>query len=296
MYKLFKFASIVIPHLPGWCIPVLADVTGLLAFLIAIRARKQATSNMTHVLGKHVVETSAGRRQLRRTVIQMFQNNVRNYLDLFTIPYLSPETILSLVDVEGIEHLEQALALGKGVILFSAHFGPFNYLAQWISIKGYDLIIPVEHLKDERTLDLTLKLRNSQGVQFLPLGGNAPMRKIIKALRNNQIVLITADRAVEGDSVEKPFFGEPACLPVGPVSLSQHTGAALVGACGWHISRTRINGKFVPLTLALAEDERNNTDALMCALIKGLENYIQAYPGQWVMFSPVWISDFAKTL
>jgi len=296
MYKLFKFASIVIPHLPGWCIPVLADVTGLLAFLIAIRARKQATSNMTHVLGKHVVETSAGRRQLRRTVIQMFQNNVRNYLDLFTIPYLSPETILSLVDVEGIEHLEQALALGKGVILFSAHFGPFNYLAQWISIKGYDLIIPVEHLKDERTLDLTLKLRNSQGVQFLPLGGNAPMRKIIKALRNNQIVLITADRAVEGDSVEKPFFGEPACLPVGPVSLSQHTGAALVGACGWHISRSHINGKFVPLTLALAEDERNNTDALMCALIKGLENYIQAYPGQWVMFSPVWISDFAKTL
>jgi phosphatidylinositol dimannoside acyltransferase len=295
MYKLFKFASIIIPHLPGWCIPVLADVIGFLAFLIATRARKQATSNMTHVLGKHVVETSAGRRQLRRTVIQMFQNNVRNYLDLFAIPYLSPETILSLVDIEGIEHLEQALALGKGVILYSAHFGPFNYLAQWISIRGYDLIIPVEHLKDERTLDLTLKLRNSQGVQFLPLGGSAPMRKIIKALRNNQIVLITADRAVEGESVEKLFFGEPARLPIGPVSLSQRTGAALVGGCGWHISRTHMNGKFVPLTLALAEDEGNNTDTLMCALIKGLENYIQAYPGQWVMFSPVWISDFAKT-
>ena len=295
MYKLFKFASVIIPRLPRWLVSILADITGLAAFLIATKARKQATSNMIHVLGKDVVGSRAGRRRLRRTVIRMFQNNARNYLDLFTLPYISPEKILSVMDIEGIEYLEQALALGKGVILFSAHFGPFNYLAQWISIKGYHLIIPVEHLKDERTLDLTLKLRNSQGVQFLPLGGSAPMRTIIKALRNNQIVLITADRAVEGESVEKLFFGEPARLPSGPVALSQRTGAALVGACGWYTSRTRIAGKFVPLTLELSEDERKNTDTVMCALIQKLEMYIQPYPEQWVVFSPVWITDFAKT-
>jgi lauroyl/myristoyl acyltransferase len=295
MYKLFKLASVITPRLPGWLIPVLAEFTGLAAFLIATKARKQATSNAAHLLGKDVVESSAGRRRLRRTVIQMFQNNIRNYLDLFTLPYISPEKILNSMDIEGIEHLEQALALGKGVILFSAHFGPFNYLAQWISIKGYHMTIPVEYLKDERTLDLTLKLRNSQGVQFLPLGGSAPMRTIIKTLRNNHIVLITADRAVEGESVEKLFFGEPARLPIGPVALSQRTGAALVGACGWYISRTRIKGKFVPLTLELTEDERKNTDTVMCALIKRLENYIQPHPEQWMVFSPVWISDFAKT-
>jgi len=200
-----------------------------------------------------------------------------------------------MLDVEGIEYLEQALALGRGVILFSAHLGPFNYLAQWIAIKGYQLIIPVEHLKDERTLDLTVQLRNSKGVQFLPLGGSAPMRTILKALRSNRIVLITADRAVEGESVEKLFFGEPARLPIGPVSLAQRTGAALVGASGWHTSRSRIAGKFVPLTLELAENERNDTDIVMNALIKKLEAYIKPHAGQWVVFSPVWLSDFAKT-
>src|SRR6266568_8530775 len=271
MYKLFKFASIIIPRLPGWLIPVLADVTGLVAFLIAAKARKQATSNIIHVLGKEVVGSSAGRRRLRRTVIQMFQSNVRNYLDLFTLPFIPPEKILNLMDIEGIEHLEDALALGKGVILFSAHLGPFNYLAQWISIKGYHMIIPVEHLKDERTLDLTLKLRNSKGVQFVPLGGSAPMRTIIQALRNNQIVLITGDRVVQGESVEKPFFGAHARLPLGPVALSQRTGAPLVGAFGWHASRTFIDGEFVPLTLDLPEDERNNTDVLMDGLIARME-------------------------
>ena len=130
MYKLFKFASVIIPRLPRWLVSILADITGLAAFLIATKARKQATSNMIHVLGKEVVETSAGRRRLRHIVLQMFQNNVRNYMDLFTLPYIPPEKILNVMDIEGIEHLEDALALGKGVILFSAHLGPFNYLAQ----------------------------------------------------------------------------------------------------------------------------------------------------------------------
>ena len=51
------------------------------------------------------------------------------------------------------------------------------------------MIIPVEQLEDDRILDLTLKLRNSRGVQFVPLGGSVPLRIIIKALRNNQIVI-----------------------------------------------------------------------------------------------------------
>jgi lauroyl/myristoyl acyltransferase len=295
MYYLYTIASVVIPRLPRWFVSILADVTGLAAFLVATKARKQATINTIHVLGKEVVETNAGRRRLRRTVLRMFQSNVRNYIDLFILPYIRPEKILNSMDIEGVEHLEEALALGKGVILFSAHLGPFNYLAQWISIKGYHMTIPVERLQDERILDLTVKLRNSKGVQFVPLGGSAPMRTIIKALRNNQIVLITADRAVEGESVEKLFFGEPARLPIGPVSLSQRTGAALVGGCGWHASRTRIGGKFVPLTLELTEEERVNTDTVMCALIEKLEKYIKAHPEQWIVFSPVWISDSAKT-
>lgn len=295
MYKLFKFASIVIPRLPRWFVSVLVDVIGMMAFLVATKARKQATMNIIHVLGNDVVETSAGRRRLRRTVLRMFQTNVRNYMDLFILPYIPPEKILNSMDIEGVEHLEKALALGKGVILFSAHLGPFNYLAQWISIKGYHLTIPVERLQDTRILDLTVKLRNSIGVQFVPLGGSAPMRTIIKALRNNQIVLITADRAVEGESVEKLFFGEPARLPLGPVSLSQRTGAALVGGCGWQTSRSRLGGKFVPLTLELTEEEQINTDTVMCALIERLEKYIKAHPEQWIVFSPVWINDSAKT-
>ncbi len=222
----------------------------------------------------------------------MFQNSMRNYLEVFYLPYESPERLLRrMPDIRGIEHFEEALALGKGVILFSAHFGPFDYVSQWFSAKGYQLTIPVERLKDERMLKLMVSLRSSKGVHFVPLGGSAPMRAIVQALRNNQLVLITGDRAVQGESVEKPFFGAIARLPLGPVSLSLRTGASLVGAFSWHASRNEIKGEFVPLTLELPQEERKNPDAVMDGLIKRMERIIKAHPEQWVVFSPVWITD-----
>ena len=295
MYYLFRIASVVIPRLPHWFVIPLANMIGLLSWLVASRARKQVTANIIHVLGAKTLVTRAGRRQLRKTVRGIFQNSARNYLEVFFLPYMRPETMLRHLDVEGLEYLEAALALGKGVILFTAHLGPYNYLAQWLSIKSYQSIIPVEHLKDQRILDLMLKLRSSQGVHFIPLGGSAALRSIIQALRNNQIVVIVADRAIQGEGIEKPFFGEPARLPLGPVSLSQRTGAALVGAFGWYSSSRHLAGQFVPLSLQLTEEDRANTDTLMCGVIEWMERFIKAHPEQWVVFSPIWSSDFAPT-
>jgi phosphatidylinositol dimannoside acyltransferase len=295
MYNIFRIAAVVVPRLPRWLVPALANAFGFAAWLIARKARKQVTANMVHVLGPAVLSTRAGRGRLRRTVRGVFQNSPRNYLEMFSLPYTPPEWIASHMDIEGVEHLEAALALGRGVILFSAHFGPIDYLAQWFSARGYQMTIPVERLKDQRILDLITKLRSSQGIHFIPLGDSTAVRSIILALRNNQLVVIMADRAIEGESVEKPFFGEPARLPIGPVSLSQRTGAPLVGAFGWHASSKRVGGHFVPLSLELTEEERANPDTLMRALIERMEQYIKAHPEQWVVFAPIWATDLAKT-
>jgi lauroyl/myristoyl acyltransferase len=289
MYYFFRWAARVVPRMPRWLLRLLPDVIGLLAWLLAVSARRQATVNALHVLGPDVRQTVAGRRKLRRVVRDMFRYSMSNYLEAFISPYLTRQEILHRVYTEHNEYLEEALALGKGVILFSAHFGPFEYMTQWFAASGHPVVIPVENLKDERMLRLLIELRGSQGVKFVPLGGSAPMRTIIQTLRKNQIVLITADRAVEGESVVKDFFGAPARLPIGPVNLSIRTGAPLVGALGWQSSRRRISGEFIRLTLALSEEERKQPDVVEETLIKHLERIISAHPEQWVVFSPVWV-------
>ncbi|MHB8597545.1 MAG: lysophospholipid acyltransferase family protein [Ktedonobacteraceae bacterium] len=292
MYKLFRIVVIVCRRLPHWAIEPIGSLGGLLFWFVAKGARKQATENMVHVLGEQTVHTRQGRRRLRRTVQGIFQNSVRNYLQAFALPTTTAKTIVDTMQVAGEDHLKDALARGKGVILFSAHFGPFDYLSQWIAIKGYDLTIPVENLKDRRMLDLMLTLRRSHGVHFLPLGGSAPMRAILQALRNNKIVLITADRAVQGERVEMPFFGAPAALPTGPAALATRTGATVVGAFGWRTYRANgkhpIEGSFTPLSLALPEGQRTDMASVMRGIVDRMEQQIGAHPEQWVVFSPIW--------
>lgn len=294
MYRLYRFASIVVPRLPRSFIRVLSLLIGFLAWLFARGARKQATINMRHVPGAQIHSTPAGRRTLRRAVRKMFRYSARNYLEALYLPHLKREELLSRLTYRGgLEHLDAALAQGKGVVLLSIHSGPFEYIVQWFAFQNYALTIPVEHLKDERMFELALKLRGREGLQFVPLGGSAPLRSMMQALKKNQIVVLAMDRAVVGEKVEKPFFGAPASFPSGPISLALRTGATLMIGFGWYDSHNHMGGHLVPISLALNEDERCNPDKLLEKIIEVIEENIRARPEQWVMFSPIWIEERA---
>ena len=302
MYYLLRLAASLIPRLPRRLVSWLGVVVGFIAWLFAGKARRQADENMLHVLdsqdgqSREFLRTRAGRKRLRRVVRGMFRQNVSNYLNLFLLPSLKAETILQSMQVRGLEHLQQALAGGKGVIFFSAHLGPFDYLIQWLAIQGYEVTIPVEHLADRRVLELVLRLRRSKGIQYVPLGGSAALRAMLQTLRKNQIVMITADRAVQGESALVPFFGAPARLPLGIAELAQRTGAPVLGGFGWRSERReepRLVGEIVPVSSALPPEQRNQIEPLQQSIVSCMERFIGAHPDQWVVFAPVWAAEAA---
>ncbi len=289
MYYVFRVAATVVPWLPEWLTHPLGVAAGWIAWRVARNARQRAVKNMLHVLGPQMRETRAGRKRLRHTVQAMFQHNVLNTLAAFSLPTRSPEAILHDLHIEGVEHLDAALAHGKGVICFTAHLGPFDYLMQWLALRGYDVTIPVERLKDPRILDLMLRVRGIYGLHLLPLDGSTSIRPLVQQLRRNHIIGLTADRGIQGQTSAMAFFGAPACLPRGPVLLAQRTGAALVGAFGWRTSGGCINGYFFPLSLELAEEQRVTTTSLQRGIINRLEQVIGAHPEQWMAFEPIWM-------
>ena len=294
MYYLFRFATRIVPLIPRRLANTLASVLGYVAWLVAGKARRQATKNMVHVLGTKVQETYADRRRLRRTVQGMFVHNVRNYLDLFTLHSLSPEEVLHNIHLKGWEHFHAALSQGKGVIIFVPHKGPFDYITQYMGINGYNVTIPVEQLADQRMLNLMLDLRRSHGVHYLPLIGSTPMRTIMQQLRENNIVVIATDRAIQGQSVEAEFFGAPARLPIGPVKLAQRTGAALIGINCYRTPRGLAVGQWLPISSKMTDEQRASTESLMRAIIGNIEDIIRKHPEQWLAFTPIWLEDIKK--
>src|SRR4051794_7015274 len=124
MYALFRLAAWLVPRVPRWILRLLPDMLGPLVWLLSGKARRQATRNMVNVLGADIRKTAAGRRRLRRVVRAMFCSSLGNYLDAFLLPALKQDTILRYLTIDNEECLQEALKLGKGLILFTAHFGP----------------------------------------------------------------------------------------------------------------------------------------------------------------------------
>jgi lauroyl/myristoyl acyltransferase len=299
MYIVLRILAIVVPRLPRRLVMQMGALAGTVAWLLAFEPRKQATRNALRVLGSDVLRTHAGRRRLHRTVRGMFITNVRNYLENCALPAMSDEAVQESA-VTDKEHLDKMLALGKGAVLISAHFGPFDYISQCVQISGYPLTIPVESLRNRRLLRLMLAMRCSHGVQYVPLNGIsgasspssmssiATMRILLQQLHRNHLVLITVDQTVQGRSIEVPLFGEIAHLPAGPVQLALRAGAPLAAAFGWYDAHCVVHGAIIPISLALPPEQRSDADTLIRMIAMRLEQAFTSHPEQWIAFTSIW--------
>ena len=87
----------------------------------------QATSpQLRRVLAfnfRHVLGPDASEEEVQTVVRRACVNYIKAHYDLFRLSRLSNDEILAMTRVEGQELMHEALARGKGAIMFSAHFG-----------------------------------------------------------------------------------------------------------------------------------------------------------------------------
>src|SRR5580658_1355992 len=73
----------------------------------------------------------------RRIASQSLSNTMVRNLDGLLLLRPSPENILRCTGLDGIQHLESALAHGKGVILLAGHFCANRIALRYLASKGY---------------------------------------------------------------------------------------------------------------------------------------------------------------
>lgn len=285
LYYLLKTAATIIPKVPVplgylWC-----DVAGNLLYLLNRNARRNVLANLQRVLNTR----DPGK--VKPATRGVFRYTVKNYYDLFRLPGLSKKDVQALLDLKGVEHLDEALAKGKGVIFLSGHLGNFNLSAQILAVRGHRMTIVVEQLKSDGLQRLLEGLRESQGINFVPLGGNEA-RTIYKALRRNEVVGVMGDRDVAANGVPVSFFGETASLPAGPAALALRTGAPLITA----YTIRKPDGSSLgfiepPVELEDTGDFRRDIQAGTQRIAHRLERYIREAPEQWAVLQPIWSGE-----
>lgn len=147
--------------------------------------------------------------------------------------------LATLSEVQGLEHLQAALARGKGAIILLAHFTTLQIGARILNAR-----IPINVLYRPTKNAL---LAAVSGGSFARNARKAILRDdvrgMISALKRNEIVWYVPDQSYRKKGAAMvPFFGHPAATNVFTSRLAALTGAAVLyysterlpGARGWH--------------------------------------------------------------
>ncbi len=290
-YWLFRIGIIVIPRLPQRLVQRVALAIGWLLWALLPGPRRVVRENL-----RHVPRLAADPRALRRATRSVFGNSILNYIDFFRLPAISAAELDDYWKKEGLELLDAELARGRGCILISGHLGNFDYAMRHFADLGYKLTVTQEHLQPERLHQFVMQIRSHAGVTWAQVDSPSGLRQLFGALRRNEVVIMPADRDIQGHGELVPLFGAPARLPIGGVQLALRTGAGLLGVFPHRRGLAHGYGAVVPLPELTLAEQTAEPDALRRGLRrvgKLLEQQIEHDPEQWVIFQPIWEPESA---
>lgn len=144
----------------------------------------------------------------------------------------SDRRLHSLVTIEGLEYLQQAIDEGTGAILLSAHFSDLEMSGRLLSLFHPFAVMyrPHENPVIERAFRRNRELRFSAAI---PRG---EARQVIKALKQNQAVWYAPDQSYsDPNSTLAPFFGVPASTNLGTSRLAKVSGAPVLPFFGYRL-------------------------------------------------------------
>jgi KDO2-lipid IV(A) lauroyltransferase len=268
----------VLPWVPYRWLVSFTSFGAWITFRLLWRYRVRMEENVETALGATIL-SAADRKAL---VWKAWENFARGVLETCAVMHLSREAIASSISVEGEEHLKQALAKGKGVLALSAHLGAFTMIGPRVAAGGYPFSCVVKQPKDEHFARCLDDYRARLGMRTISAKPRKEaVRRILKSLRENRVVMVIADEFKSGD-VTVDFMGQPSPAPRGPATLALRTGAAALPVFSiWRPDGSLgllIEPEIAPVRL---EDLEKSVAATTARFTRHLESAIRRYPEQW---------------
>jgi lauroyl/myristoyl acyltransferase len=189
--------------------------------------------------------------------------------------------------IEGAEHLQRAIALGRGVILVTAHTGAWEIAGPMLKKEfDRDVVIVMQREPNEQARQIQDRARQQSGIKVVHVGSE-PLAALalVPHLRKGGIVGVQIDRAPDARrSIAVRLFGAPVRVPSGPFFLARACAAPILPVF------TRRLGYFhyeIRLCPPLEIPKSASDDALARAAERAaaeMESFLGAHPTHWFDF------------
>jgi lauroyl/myristoyl acyltransferase len=283
----YRMAALAARGLPGFAARALVPTIGLGANFASAERRAMIERHLRRA------DPTIGGQRLRRAVQEAFDSYTRYWLESFRLPYLTTRTVEKGMQVEGYQHVTDALESGNGVILALPHLGGWEWAGRWLADRGHGLTAVVEAIEPPELFEWFAELRQMLGMNIVSLGPSAG-REVLAALKRNDVVCLLCDRDIQRSGVEVEFFGETTTIPAGPATLSIRTGAPVLPTAVYFTDETDGHLGIVrpPVDTTRSGDGlRADVQHVSQQLASELEHLIRRAPHQWHLFQPNWPSD-----
>jgi phosphatidylinositol dimannoside acyltransferase len=254
------------------------------------RSITQFRRNLARVVGPGVTE-----QELDRLVRAGMRSYARYWLETFRLPSMDQAETLARVSTVGGEHVDDAVASGRGAVVALPHSGNWDIAGLWVVQRGHRFTTVAERLKPESLFDKFVAYRESLGMEVLPLTGGArpAMDVLTERLKGGGLVCLVADRDLSRSGIEVEFFGEPTRMPGGPARLAATTGADLLpvhlyyDGNGW--------GQWIGAPIDLGDGNlRAKVKAGTQAVASTFADRIAEHPTDWHMLQRLWLADLKQ--
>ncbi|MCH7963196.1 MAG: lysophospholipid acyltransferase family protein [Bacteroidetes bacterium] len=208
--------------------------------------------------------------------------------EILYIPAMSKEDIKKQVDCSNVELIREKYEENNGVILLSAHFGNWEFMATSLAAQ---LNIPISVvIKPQRNPYVTNwmnKARTKWNNEIVPLG--ISIRQTYQTIKDKKIVAMVADQRGPEESIKINFFERNLTVLTGPAALSLKTGAPIL--YGISVRQDDYSYKSVMTEISnenLPESNEEKIKELSQRHMAYLEGYIRKYPEQWLWMHKRW--------
>lgn len=267
-----------------------ANLGGRIFYRFAVTNRENLKANLRHVTPERTEE------EIDIATRAICRQSAQNFLDLFLIPHVGRHSIVHQDPlIEGSwTYLDEALGIGKGAILMTAHLGPFDYIMQYLHQRGYRMTSVTGRTTSRFVFDGITWLRrrnNAEVVEASPSG----VRKVFQALKRGECATFLGDYDFSGTGLPVTMFGSPTTLPQGPVRIARDTGAPIVPVFSQRIGNKHALILLPAFIVEKTRDIEADIKAGLQRMVEALEYGIGRNPDQWVMFQKMWENEPTKT-
>lgn len=256
------YARIPLPLIHG-----LGIIAGWGMYLFDVKFSRRIRKNLLSI---NIAEDEQNYRRLVHTCAR---ETGKGLMETFAIWFRPEQSVLKWVRAcHGWEHVDNALAEGKGIIFLTPHLGCYEITSIYYAAR-HPITVLYRPSRQQWLTPIMAQGRSRGKVRLAPTNMSG-LRDLLRSLRKAEAVGILPDQVPEsGEGVWARFFGRPAYTITLVEKLANSTGATVLLAFGERLPWGRgYHLHIEPLQGPLTPQSIND----------GIERLVRENPGQYL--------------